>query len=323
MSMMDLFQNPSSLKPDRFQTSLWAAKLVLMFMGFISILVLLKVAIIPYTFNLVLSTLPQFCASAKSWLSLPFIYIIVNFIIITIAASSNFHHKRTPFSDPHKHTYTPTMVSEICTHPTEPEIENNEPMEEAKEIGHEEQEKVVEDFGLPFNKYIIESSLKRKQINDPKEEEEAKEEEQVREVKEFGMSFNKFITHSSPFEKYSNDDDGDGDDSMEATWRTIMEGQGKIKKPQMKKSETWGARITKAEPFSENGEVDDHVAWAQNEFKKSETFNDRVSLRRDKSMSQEELNQRAEHFIKMFNNQMKLQRLESHQRFLDMVNGCV
>ncbi|KAE9588301.1 hypothetical protein Lalb_Chr22g0353911 [Lupinus albus] len=233
MSIMDLFHNPSSLISHRFQTSIWAAKLVLMFMGVISILVLLK--------------------------------------------------------------------------------------------------KVVEDFGLPFNKYIIESSLKRKQSNEPKEE-EAKEEEQLREVKDFGMSFNKFITHSSPFEKYSNDyflldsDDNKGnddDDSMEATWRTIMEGQGKIKKPHLNKSETCGARINKAEPFSENGDVDDHVTWAQEELKKSETFNDRVSLRRDKSMSPEELNLRAEHFIKMFNNQMKLQRLESHQRFLEMVNGCV
>ncbi|CAL0323889.1 unnamed protein product [Lupinus luteus] len=302
MSMMDLFHNPSSLKSHRFQTSIWAAKLVLMFIGVISILVLLKVAIIPYTFNLVLSTLPQICASVKSWLSLPFIYIIVNFIIITIAASSNFHNKRTLFSDPHKHTYIPTMVSEI---------ENNEPRVEAQGIGHEEQEKEVEDFGLPFNKYIIESSLKRKQSNEPKEEEEeeAKEIEEEEQVREYSNN-NK-----------GNDDDDD--DSMEATWRTIMEGEGKMKKPHLNKSETWGARISKAEPFSENGDVDDHVTWAQREFKKSETFNDRVSLRREKSMSPEELNKRAEHFIKMFNNQMKLQRLESHQRFLDMVNGCV
>ncbi|KAE9600189.1 hypothetical protein Lalb_Chr14g0370311 [Lupinus albus] len=163
-------------------------------------------------------------------------------------------------------------------------------------------------------------------------EEKAKEIEQEVKEKDFGLSFNKFITHSSsPLERYTNDyflvdsDDnkGNGDDSMEATWRAIMEGQGKILKPQLKKSETWGARITKAEPFSENGDVDDHVAWAKKELTKSETFNDRVSLRRDKSMSPDELNRRAEDFIKKFNNQMKLQRLESHQRFLDMVNRGV
>ncbi|KAE9586119.1 hypothetical protein Lalb_Chr24g0398511 [Lupinus albus] len=110
---------------------------------------------------------------------------------------------------------------------------------------------------------------------------------------------------------------------MEATWRAIMEEQGKNMKPKMKKSETWGARINKAEPFSENGDVDDHVTWAEKELKKSETFNDRVSLRRDKSISPEELNQRVEEFIKKFNNQMKLQRLESHKRFMDMVNHAI
>ncbi|XP_019443269.1 PREDICTED: uncharacterized protein LOC109347709 isoform X2 [Lupinus angustifolius] len=293
---MDLFQNPSSLKSNNFQKAIWVSKLFLMFIGVISILVLLKVAIIPYTFHLVLSTIPQLWVSAKSWLSLPFIYIIVNLIIIIIAASSNFHQKKS---------------------------HSNEPKEEAKEIEHEEQEKEeVKDFGLPFNKFIIESSLQKKQINESKEEVEGKDiGQEEQEVKDFGLSYSKFITHSSLLEKHTNDYFLlDSDDSMEATWRAIMEGQGNNMKPKLKKSDTWGARITKAEPFTENGDVDDHVTWAEKELKKSETFNDRVSLRRDKSISQEELNRRAEEFIKKFNNQMKLQRLESHQRFLDMVN---
>ncbi|OIW11998.1 hypothetical protein TanjilG_16109 [Lupinus angustifolius] len=294
-----------------------------MFIGVISILVLLKVAIIPYTFHLVLSTIPQLWVSAKSWLSLPFIYIIVNLIIIIIAASSNFHQKSTPFSDPPKGTYISSNISEISTSQVEPESHSNEPKEEAKEIEHEEQEKEeVKDFGLPFNKFIIESSLQKKQINESKEEVEGKDiGQEEQEVKDFGLSYSKFITHSSLLEKHTNDYFLlDSDDSMEATWRAIMEGQGNNMKPKLKKSDTWGARITKAEPFTENGDVDDHVTWAEKELKKSETFNDRVSLRRDKSISQEELNRRAEEFIKKFNNQMKLQRLESHQRFLDMVN---
>lgn len=297
--MMDLFQNPSSLKSNRFQTAIWTAKLVLMSMGIISTLVLFKVAIIPYTFHLLLSTLPRLWVSARSWLSLPFIYIIVNFIIITIAASSNFHHKTTtPFcdsptpSDPkQQHTDTTTTISENSTHPTEPENQSNEPKEEEKEVEQEEQEKeVVEDFGLSFNKFITDSSSLEKCTNDY------------------------FLLDS--------DDKGDDDDTLEATWKAIMEGQGKNMKPQLKKSDTWGARITKAEPFQKNGD-DDPVAWAQKELKKSETFNDRASLRREKSMSPEELNRRAEDFIKKFNNQMKLQRLESYQRFMDLVNRGV
>ncbi|XP_027359151.1 uncharacterized protein LOC113867852 isoform X2 [Abrus precatorius] len=295
--MMDLFQNPSFLKSNRFETAIWASKLVLMSMGVISTLVLLKVAIVPYTFHLLLSTLPHLWISARSWLTLPFLYIIVNFIIITIAASSNFHHKSNnnlPFSDSlapsdPKHTTTTTVTTEL-------ENQINEPKEEEKEVEEEEEEekKVVEE-----------------------------------EVKDTDFSCDKFMVDPS-LEKCTNDyflpdSDDKSEDTLEATWRAIMEGQGKTTKPHLKKSDTWGARIAKAEPFNHNGEGgdDDPVAWAQRELKKSETFNDRASLRREKSMSPEELNLKVEAFIKKFNNQMKLQRLESYQRFMEMVNRGV
>ncbi|KAK7314743.1 hypothetical protein VNO77_33271 [Canavalia gladiata] len=304
--MMDLFQNPSSLKSNRFETAIWAAKFLLMSVGVISTLVLLKVAIVPYTFHLVLSTLPRLWVSARSWLTLPFLYIIVNFIIITIAASSNFHHK--PFSDSHAPSdvkHTTTTVSDSATHPTQSENQTNEPKEEEKEVVEEAEEEEEEEGGGGGG---------------------GGEEEQrgIEEVEDTGLSCDKFVIDPSP-EKCTNDYDSDdkGDDTLEATWRAIMEGQGKTMRPQLKKSDTWSARIAKAEPFQHNGDEggdDDPVAWAQKELKKSETFNDRASLRREKSMSPEELNRRAEAFIKMFNNQMKLQRLESYQRFKEMVN---
>lgn len=68
----------------------------------------------------------------------------------------------------------------------------------------------------------------------------------------------------------------------------------------------------------------DPVAWARRELRKADTFNDRGSLNRgDKSMSQDELKRRAEAFIKKINYEMRLERLESQQRLMEMVNGGV
>jgi len=318
---MDLFQNPSSLKSNRMDKSLGVAKLVLMSIGIISTLILFKVAIIPYTFDLVLSTLPQLWFSIRTWFTIPFLYIIVNFIIITIVASSSF-------SDPN---HTTTSILETTTNPIEIENQTNEPNQEEKEVEvveeEQEEKRVVEvkDSELFYNKFITDPIPEKcsKDFYLPDSDDK---------VKDFGLFFNKFITDPSP-EKCCNDynlpDSGDkgDDDSLEATWKAIMEGQEKTKKPHLKKSGTWTARIVKAEPFRNNGGFcggdDDHVAWAERELKKSETFNDRASLKREKSMSPEELNKRAEAFIKKFNNQMKLQRMESYQRFMKSVNRRV
>lgn len=329
---MDLFQNPSSLKSNRMDQSLGVAKLVLMSIGIISTLILFKVAIIPYTFDLVLSTLPQLWFSIRTWFTLPFLYIIVNFIIITIVASSNFSHKSNSnitFSDL-KQT---TTILETTTNPIELENQTNEPHQEEKvveEVEEQEQEEKrvvdVKDSELFCNKFITdpipEKCSKDYYLTDSDDDK----------VKDFELFCNKFISNPIPEKRcndYNSPDSGDkgDDDSLEATWKAIMEGQEKTKKPHLKKSDTWTARIVKAEPFRNNGGCgfgsgdDDPVAWAQRELKKSETFNDRASLKREKSMSPEELNKRAEAFIKKFNNQMKLQRLESYQRFMKLVNS--
>lgn len=86
----DLFGNRGK---SRLETTVWAIQLLLFLVGIITIVLVLKTAVIPYSFSKV-STLPQIWLSLKFWLSPPYIYIVINFIIVFIAVSSTFHHQR-------------------------------------------------------------------------------------------------------------------------------------------------------------------------------------------------------------------------------------
>lgn len=119
-------------------------------------------------------------------------------------------------------------------------------------------------------------------------------------------------------------------DTMEATWRAI-EGGTKPQEKQLKKSKTLPqAQKLVIDQERENIQLpmpSSGGAAVVKELRKSMTFNDTVSierrggLRRDPSMNLEEFNQRVEAFIQQHNHELRLQRQESDQRYLDMINN--
>ncbi|GAB2293180.1 hypothetical protein Dimus_027386 [Dionaea muscipula] len=110
--------------------------------------------------------------------------------------------------------------------------------------------------------------------------------------------------------------------SMDEMWRAITE-EGKAKEAtrQLTKSETWSSTSASSRVAEPAG------AGGRRGFKKSETFNDgfggqqRRGLRWKEVLSEEELNRRAEAFISKFRGDIWLQRKESDDRFLKMING--
>lgn len=120
-------------------------------------------------------------------------------------------------------------------------------------------------------------------------------------------------------------------ETLENTWKTITEGRPMPLTRHLKKSDTW-------ETHNRVGHVQEVVHDQM--MIKCETFSDGsaassvnqtpVKLRRDpsgsgklkkeSSPSQDELNRRVEAFIKKFNEEMRLQRQESLNQYMEMIN---
>ncbi|KAJ8567896.1 hypothetical protein K7X08_020618 [Anisodus acutangulus] len=113
-------------------------------------------------------------------------------------------------------------------------------------------------------------------------------------------------------------------DTLESTWKTITEGRAMPLTRHLRKSDTWET----------HGGRNPVVTPPQQKMKKSETFNDRTTpdsplltpspssgkLKKEPSLSQDELNRRVEAFIKKFNEDMRLQRQQSLQQYNKMIN---
>ncbi|KAL0421689.1 UNVERIFIED_CONTAM: hypothetical protein Slati_3191800 [Sesamum latifolium] len=143
---------------------------------------------------------------------------------------------------------------------------------------------------------------------------------------------------SLEMEVSSNDQGEDEeDDTIEATWKAITGGgKQRPERKHLKKSETWNvhtplqrqsAAAVESLKFSEALLKPTTI---RKQLRKSETFADSVmsitrrgGLRRDPSVGLDEFNKQVEAFIKKFNNEMRLQRQESDQRFLDMMKRGV
>ncbi|KAM7267481.1 hypothetical protein ACFE04_009647 [Oxalis oulophora] len=330
--------NNNNLSSNKFESAIWAMKLVLLCVGIISTFIFFKFVIIPYIF-FVFGSLPNAWISIRIWLSPPYIYILVNFIIIIIAASNlslqNIHFdfdklKNRTFFGKNSVNKEQDSSYEIWNevfvqHEYIEEVKIRKPtsmkVEESNSSDTFSTDSCLTDSGdskNPNDKTVSERScfdMNPKIVSSNHQENKLDAETYLNPCSVTLSQVNNCIDNVLTSDEMK--------DSMEDTWRFIKEGKGKPQTRQLKKSETWEAppRVP-VKSDSVGGEEKDHdpVSWAKKELRKSDTFNDRMSLRRDKSMSQDELNRRSEAFIKKFFNDMKLQRQESDQRYMEMVN---
>ncbi|OWM77526.1 uncharacterized protein LOC116206949 [Punica granatum] len=310
-----------------------SVQVLLISAGVVSIATALKFSVIPLISELSSSYLPPLRTSIVAWLKPPFLFLIINGIIITIAASYRFQYQSSrevspqPIPDPPERVVEVRQVTVVASGGDMHEVyedkrvvaeESNKDNCLAIEGGasdrYDEAEVLVDSRSPVVEMYSTEvvrpatHSLAKKPKPSPRF---------FHRKSLSGISGGGRAPRAGDFERH---------ETMEATWKAITEGRVTTPTTVMRhlsRSGSWDDREgPQISPLELGPPPPPPSAAAPPTVKKSETFKDRsnrlqlpplspVKLRKEPSLSPEELNRRVEAFIEKFNEEMRLQRQAS------------
>ncbi|XP_074272144.1 uncharacterized protein LOC141596043 isoform X2 [Silene latifolia] len=302
--------------------------------------------------------IPAIYSAFKSWLRPPYLYFIINGIIITIVASSRLHHNH--------HASPSPLEGDIHVPPLQLERETHAPEQQQNKVSMFVKDVDVEEIKEVMVACEVRKPLEYEIVQESKAMEYEFEEESVglvaeAEVEAEAVEVDRFSWGSKPPVPLARQEalvdllsqrppavsrfghnrrpakggkvlrkvaKPKKQDTLESTWKAITEGRHIPLTRHLKKSDTW----------ENNNNNNDHQIDLLNdlppiqEVKKSQTFTDRTNytsprvtpsitkLKKEPSLGQDELNRRVEAFINKFNEDMRLQRQQSMQQFMEMIN---
>ncbi|PKU84608.1 uncharacterized protein LOC110099758 [Dendrobium catenatum] len=296
---------------------------------------------------------PRFYKSIASWLTPPYLYFIINGIIISIAATSRF--QKTMAADSHLSLGTtlsapPPSISadqdlpepiEYISKVTEdarlspeflaPEIGPGKGMELPESAADSELEEgfvISRSSWSPNRRGSSENLLEKSAAVGSGGATPEKPPVSAR------LGRRKSIK-ASPEGKALRVTRPRKHETLESTWRTITDGRPVPLARHLKKADTWDtqARATAADPAppstpamrkSESIAVPSSATGGPPSSPSVSSGSSSLSagkIRREPSLGQDDLNRRVEAFIKKFNEEMRLQRQESLQQYMDMINS--
>lgn len=338
-------------------------KMLLISSGVVALALAMKLYV-PMVFEFSVSHLPFIWSSCKSLLRPPYLYVVINAIIITIAASSMFHKDRPlaklPSPEPeavYEHREEHVMPEAVYEHREEavmPPVVLYEQREESVMLPV-----VYEDKEEAAVKEVTSVELINNSADPVAQVDQDREDEQALEVWSATSTTPKSVTKADeiawPAEKppvtarfshrkpaRSTPEGGrllrvtkvpKRHDTLENTWKAITEGRAMPLSRHMKKSDTWDH----GRGVNVSTELDEDTSVA---VLKSQTFKDLTNqqqeltlaavsssspaglgekLRKEPSLGQDDLNRRVEAFIRKFNEDMRLQRQESLNQYMEMI----
>ncbi|XP_020692073.1 uncharacterized protein LOC110106483 [Dendrobium catenatum] len=277
----------------------------------------------PTVANFLVAGAPQLYGSVASWLTPPYLYLIVNGIIISIAATSR---------------YQKTVAADAQLSPFSQQADFR--VEDADLLAEVQDLRILGDESLSDpakEEFVISSSSwspKMEESKDPLEKSTGK-----------GLLVNKPLVSARLGHRRSIKSIPEGkalgvarprkNETLESTWRSLTEGRAVPLARHLKKSDTWGthARATaggdpttppvihEIQHFESFTSRSSYAATGSQPPSSGRGYSSPVAkLRRESSLGQDDLNRRVEAFIKKFNEEMRLQREESLQKYKDMIN---
>ncbi|CAJ1957014.1 unnamed protein product [Sphenostylis stenocarpa] len=319
-----------------------SVKVILISTGVLSMAMGLKLTL-PLLSHFFLTEAPHVWTFFLTCFTPPYLYILLNFIILTIVASSklnNHHHQHSPDntlllpSDPPIYDRPPAAVQIPAPDTVDPSaavqtdytVSSDEYLYETKPtVNYDVVTEVNGSVGCVYNENtpvkptvhgddavgVLSPSVQRKDSSDfafadenekPPVSARFSNRKAVRASPEGGKVVALGVAKAKKQE------------TLESTWRTITEGRAMPLTRHLKKAETLETQGTPLRDLN-GGSV----------MKKSETFagrekNASTRLKKEPSLSQDELNRRVEAFINKFNTEMRLQRQESLRQYREMMN---
>ncbi|KAL7603814.1 hypothetical protein Lser_V15G16553 [Lactuca serriola] len=356
--------------PSSSSTNSWilSLKAVLISAGLVSVAVMMKLAI-PLMLNFAVSDLPAIWSVLVSLLKPPYLYVVINGIIITIAASTRFQHNNHQDNENHSQQQVnppSDLASDLppastmrrlnmADHP--PVVYDIEPNVMEPPVVYESAPAVVdvknmvalsgpEVVGGDEDAFVV----SRPTWNPPQSIIKGESPSPKKVQPEFDFPVRERQLLSSRFSQHRKPTPEGArvlrvlkpkkHETMETTWKMITEKRHMPLTRHLRKSDTFVNHHNDVQSDESEDVATTTTTTTTKVVKKSETFKDRSNyenqndypktassaaaaggkLKKEASLSNDELNRRVEAFIKKFNDDMRLQRQESLNQYMEMVN---